>query len=800
MLANSRIAETRPLARPENIVVFGRIRVTVLGERLFRVEQSESGRFCNEATLAVWFRNQVPVDFRAWQEKDRIVITTAAVTLSLDPGDLSASEAKFANGGTARLDNEGNLFGTLCTLDTNGEHLRLYPSINRYDRAHIRLEPGVVSRSGVAVYDDSETILLGEDGLPKPREQAETDWYVFAFEQDYAGAVLALYSLCGKPPVLPRWSLGNWWSRYWPYTQQEYLDLMDNFADDGIPISVAVIDIDWHHIAIDKTFGITANGLNDEAHGGTDGWTGYSWNTALFPDHKALLQELHARGMHTTLNLHPAQGIRWYEDRYAAVAEKMGVDPETKLRVPFAIENERFVETYFNDLHHPLEDEGVDFWWIDWQQGEKSGLGGLNPLWALNHYHFFDSKSRNGQGLILSRYAGIGSHRYPVGFSGDTHMDWEFLRYMPYFTSTASNAGYTWWSHDIGGHHRGERSEELYLRWLQFGVFSPINRIHNCPSEVTAKEPWSYSLPTRLTAARWFQLRRRMVPFLYTRSVLTNETGEPLIAPMYYRWPEEARAYESFDQYLFGDTLIVAPIVNPSAADGLAFADVWLPEGNWTDVFTRVRYRGGRVVRMVRDCGSIPVLAQDGAILPLDRGLDNACTLPVELDVHVFAGNGAFTLVEHNGSSRLETRFAVRQDSEGTLRFTVESDLDETLPARAFHIWFVNIEDSALSAQIDGEPVAPKTRHNRCLQVELLLTRGQTAELTLKPAQKSELEQVKARLLACAVQVPQDNLVKERWWRALETCADFGSLRVGVEVLPISDVWKDCLRERLTNG
>lgn len=291
-----------------------------------------------------------------------------------------------------------------------------------------------------------------------------------------------------------------------------------------------------------------------------------------------------------------------------------------------------------------------------------------------------------------------------------------------------------------------------------------------------------------------------MVPFLYTRSVLTHETGSPLIAPMYYRWPEETRAYESFDQYLFGDTLIVAPIVNPSAADGLASADVWLPEGNWTDVFTHVQYRGGRVVQMMRDCGSIPVLAQDGAILPLDRGLDSDCTLPEELDVHVFAGNGAFTLVEHNGSLRLETRFAVRRDSEGTLRFTVESDLDETLPARCFHIWFVNIEGGELTAALDGIPATLQTRHNRCLQAELKLMRGQSAELTLQPAQKSELEKVKASLLACAVQVPQENLVKERWWRALEASADFESLRAGVEALPIPDVWKNCMRERLTIG
>jgi hypothetical protein len=206
------------------------------------------------------------VRHRAFFADGKIIVETAAVKLTIDPSDLPASEVLFWTALPRSSTTRENLFGTLSTLDTNGEHLRLYPSINRYDRAHIRLEPGVASRSGAAVYDDSGTILLGADGLPKPRAQAETDLYVFAFERDYPAAVRALYSLCGSPPVLPRWALGNWWSRYWPYTQQDYLDLMDNFADDEIPISVAVIDMDWHYVAIDETFGITRRGLNDPAH------------------------------------------------------------------------------------------------------------------------------------------------------------------------------------------------------------------------------------------------------------------------------------------------------------------------------------------------------------------------------------------------------------------------------------------------------------------------------------------------------------------------------------------------------
>ena len=135
-------------------------------------------------------------------------------------------------------------------------------------------------------------------------------------------------------------------------------------------------------------------------------------------------------------------------------------------------------QSYFEDIHHPLETEGVDFWWLDWQQDRYFDTEGYDVLKALNHYHYLDNETRHpGEGLILSRYAGPGSQRYPIGFSGDTWISWESLKFQPYFTATASNIGYTWWSHDIGGHMIGNYDPELQTRWLQYGVFSPINQI-----------------------------------------------------------------------------------------------------------------------------------------------------------------------------------------------------------------------------------------------------------------------------------------------------------------------------------
>ena len=136
----------------------------------------------------------------------------------------------------------------------------------------------------------------------------------------------------------------------------------------------------------------------------------------------------------------------------------------------FDIADPDFLLAYLEEIHHPLEAEGVDFWWLDWQQGSHTAMPGLNPLWMLNHYHFLDSGRDGKRPITFSRYAGPGSHRYPVGFSGDTVTSWASLDFQPYFTATAANLGYGWWSHDIGGHMFGVRDDELVTRWFQLGV------------------------------------------------------------------------------------------------------------------------------------------------------------------------------------------------------------------------------------------------------------------------------------------------------------------------------------------
>ena len=199
----------------------------------------------------------------------------------------------------------------------------------------------------------------------------------------------------------------------------------------------------------------------------------------LFPDPGAFGKEMHKRDLQITLNDHPHSGIHAFETSYEELAKAIGFDTSHKNPILFDPTNKKFFDAFFNIVHRNVEKDACDFWWIDWQQGTDSRIPGVDPLWMLNHFQFQDSL-RNGQrGIIFSRFGGPGSHRYPVGFSGDTVVTWASLEFQPEFTATASNIGYGWWSHDLGGHMGGGRSDELVARWAQYGVFSPIFRLHS---------------------------------------------------------------------------------------------------------------------------------------------------------------------------------------------------------------------------------------------------------------------------------------------------------------------------------
>ncbi|POR32450.1 Alpha-xylosidase [Tolypocladium paradoxum] len=646
------MSDTNEIHDPATPYVGGRegdkYRFTILADGLLRYEWAPDGEFEDRPSAFAAHRDEaiqsVP-KYQVREKEDSLEVITSRFHMTYD-------KQHFTPHGLYVL-----VFGHTRSLWRYSQvHETLSGTYRTLDNVDGRIDvgSGVTSRKGFANLDDSHTMLFTKDGFIAPRRAGagRIDSYLFCYGHDYREAVWALYNIAGPQPLLPRWSLGNWWSRYYEYSADSYLELMHMFEEHSVPLSCAVLDMDWH--LVDDPRVIEA---------GQSGWTGYTWNTELFPDPPAFIKELHDRGLKTTLNLHDADGVACYENMYHAVARLLHHDTSRNESIPFNITNRAFLNAYFDPLLKSLEEDGVDFWWIDWQQGEYSGMRGVDPLWVLNHYHYqhnaeLQARRDGGHPIIFSRYAGPGSHRYPVGFSGDTVTSWDSLAFQPEFTATASNIGYGWWSHDIGGHMLGKRDDDLTSRWVQLGVLSPIMRLHSTKNRWVCKEPWHLPKGSgqgpQDVVTKFMRLRHRLIPYLHTMNARAadKEKGEPIVQPMYWEYPERDEAYEVPNQYFFGSEMIVAPITTPqNRATKTGKVRTWLPPGTYVDFFTGVVYDGDRSLWLSRTLDKVPVLLKQGAIVPLetDASPENGGKNPDRFDVVVVVGaDGHFELLEED--------------------------------------------------------------------------------------------------------------------------------------------------------
>ncbi len=641
--------DLQPVAAPGAVVRGDKYRFTVLTDRMLRLEWDETGRFQDMATSRVFCRNFPVPEYTVRETEDSLEIITKELHLYYNKQKFSQGGLSVAIRGMIKhkcakwhyqmpdiIIHNGriNLHGTVSTLDS-------------IDGA-CPLEDGLLDRHGFSTIDDSDALVLGEDGWFRPADRPGcVDMYFLGYLEEHKDCIREFYQLSGATPMLPRYALGNWWSRYYKYTEETYRELMEKFAEKQIPLSVSVLDMDWHITKPDAKYG--------------NGWTGYTWNREFFPKPERLLSWLHEHGLKVTANLHPCDGIRAFEDCYQAAAAAMGMDPAAEEPVQFDAADPRFMKTYLEEVLHPLEDQGIDFWWIDWQQRGGFSKDGYDPLWMLNHYLYADNARKGEYPMILSRYAGLGSHRYPLGFSGDTVMSWASLDFQPFFTNCASNVGYGWWSHDIGGHTRGIWDDELQVRWVQYGVFSPIFRLHSASNPFMLKEPWNFPVQIEGILADFMRLRHQLIPYLYTMNYRSHAQGLPLICPLYYDYPKQMTNDKEFlNEYTFGDQLLVCPItekMNSRSLTGKAHA--WIPEGTWFDIFTGRQYRGAKKLDLYRTLDRYPVLAKAGSILPLaDDGPVNGAPMPQKLHIQVFCGaDGHFQLYEDDGC-RVNTRQA----------------------------------------------------------------------------------------------------------------------------------------------
>ena len=641
-------SENNPIAAPEAIVISGNMRFTILTPEMIRIEWSETQQFEDRASFTVLNR-RLPVPPFTKEERDGFLyIKTEKLSLqyrigsfpgTFNPASSENLKITFEMDGRTQTwypwkpDNL-NLKGTMRTLDSANGTNKLS-----------EMENGLLSRSGWAVIDetgerpDGSISLMfeprenGVDWVGERQDKTAMDWYFLGYGHDYKKALSDFIKIAGRIPMPPMYAFGYWYSKYEEYSEQDFKDLVGEIQDHDIPLDVMVVDMDWHY----------SGSSND---GGRGGWTGWSWNKRLFPDPEGFLNWLHDNHLKATLNLHPADGIAPDEDNFTALANELGLP--TNQTIPWRLENEEFYKAFFKHIIRPHENIGVDFWWLDWQQwllaNDVEKLG--NTFW-LNHVFFNDKKQQeNGRPIIFHRWGGLGNHRYQVGFSGDAHANFETLAFEPYFTATASNVGYGYWSHDIGGHFQnGGNDAELFLRWIQYGVFSPILRTHSTKDASIERRIWKYDNFTLMRDA--IELRYALAPYIYTQARTAYDTGISICRPLYYEWPEENEAYKHNDEYMFGDNILAAPIVERSNNNGISHKTIWLPKGNWYEVNSGDILEGNKSYTRTFTQADIPHYYKEGAIIPMYPKLSHLKSRPDKLILQFAPGQeGEFMYYE----------------------------------------------------------------------------------------------------------------------------------------------------------
>ena len=655
-----------PKADAKAVVTSGNARFTVLTPQLIRMEWSADGQFEDRATLTFVNRETPVPEFKVRESKSKLTITTPALTLTyLKNGKFSDKNLKavFTLNGrevvwTPGMENPQNLLGTTRTLDgADGSKLKE------------PMEQGILSRAGWSLIDDSQRHVLTPDGsewkewVEARPEGDRQDLYLFAYGHDYKQALADYALVAGRAPMPPKYTLGYWWSRYWQYSDNEFVDLVNKLKSMDVPIDVLIVDMDWH-----ETWGLRKSNSPKDEYGQRIGWTGYTWQKELFPSPANFLKWTENDELKVALNLHPASGIQPYEAVYDDFTKEYGWSEKGK-SVPFKIDERKWADAYFKTVLEPMERNGVDFWWLDWQQWKESKYTpGLSNTFWLNHT-FFNHAERQNPGLrpfIYHRWGGLGSHRYPLAFSGDTYATWPMLAYLPYFTATASNVNYGWWGHDIGGHmfHKTQKATdpELYTRWLQYGVFTPIFKTHSTKDPRIERCIWCF--PDHMFLMRdAIRLRYTLAPYIYNAARENYDTGVGMCRPMYYDYPESDKAYETPEQFMFGNDILATTITQPvDSITGLAPRTIWFPEGAWFDCATGSMYEGGRTEELHYTLAENPHYAKAGSIIPMNPATVKNLQQPCDTLVLTFipGGDGQLRHYEDDGmSQQYKTNYAV---------------------------------------------------------------------------------------------------------------------------------------------
>ena len=574
------------------------MRVSFCGEQIARVEIAPSDAFSTRQSLVV-VACDAPAGVTAETVGDTMIVRTAGASVRVNRTDgglvvsgrggalRAAPPAAF----TAATVSDGPAVAAAQTftltpgeglyglgefqdghLDWRGRSTLLSPSNTR---API---PFVVSSQGWGVlWDNTSTSHFNDDatGMTFSSDIADqTDYYVVASATP-AEAISGYRQITGAAPMVPRWAYGYWQSKERYKTQQEVIDVVDEYRRRRIPLDAVVQDWQW---------------WPDQDH-----LSGMEWDRARYPDPAGFVRDVRARNAHLMVSVWPAVGPA--SPVHAALAAQGHLFPRPHWSPAHVYDaySAEARDTYFRFAREALTDNGVEGWWMDGSEPEfrstddryltcdrlvangTSAAGALAryaTTYSLVHaggvYDHLREAAPDARPYILTRSAFAGQQRYGATlWSGDLYASWQVFREQIAAGLNTSMAGYPYWASDIGGFFTFTRFpqgladpayRELYTRWFQFGAFSPIFRSHGTD---VPREIWRFGEPgdpeyDAIAAAD--RLRYRLLPYLYTEAARVERDGASFMRALPHDFPEDPRTFDIADSYLFGPSLLVHPV------------------------------------------------------------------------------------------------------------------------------------------------------------------------------------------------------------------------------------------------
>ncbi len=531
--------------------------------------------------------------------------------------------------------------------------------------------PGILSKAGYYLYNDTPTPRLDEAGwiAPPTGEDGYQDLYLFYYKKNMARALKDYTLLCGAASLVPRYVLGLWYSRCPALSAAEWQAIVGDFAKHDLPLDLVSLDNYWHK----------------------RGYNGWDWYVDLLGEPETFLRLFKEANIHVTANTWP-NNIPVDDSRFGLYLEQAGLEKPGPAAIRYDARDKlekfngydwsvpRQAQAFMDVLHKPIQDKGIDFWWVD--QVTPVKIDNVdNQLWTINtFYNYARENYPDRRPLILGRACGLGAHRYPIHFTGDTWSYWATLENQVEHTLRAGHIGQSLMSHDIGGFMGPFHflDPELYVRWVQFGVLSPVFRLHSSQSE---KRPWLYEERVLTAFKTALHLRMELLPYLYTLAWQSTRDGLPICRSNCLQNPDWEQGYEIWDSYYLGDRIYAAPVVQPGT-----LRQVILPPGKWYSAISGelIESDGRQAFAQVAPFDALPPhYYKAGSLMVKQPYCLRAAEIPETLCIEVYPlgepCRDTFTLYEDDGLSRAhaagefsQLRFDMEEGPDGAIRLEIQ--------------------------------------------------------------------------------------------------------------------------------